>query len=135
MSKLANVCLEGFSVGLQKEELVPSYVRRSVEGYPILTPLAGLAGGYEAMCQQLPIGSPALLYALDCLAGKAQQLLHGGTVSSKQPGLDLVNLLAHLVLLVDFQVLLSIAINLSRSFKATIAVCMFGENSSQRYAK
>lgn len=83
---------------------MPFYVRRSLEGYPARTPLAGIASGYEAMAGHLPVGSPAHLYALESLADQARQLLHAGSVS-KQPGLDLINLLAHLMLVVDIQVI------------------------------
>ena len=87
----------------QKEELVPLYVRRSLEGYPGITPLSGLASGYEAIARHLPAGSPVLLYALQRLAQRAQSILRkpGGLL---QPGLDLVSLLAHLMLLIDYNV-------------------------------
>ncbi len=88
---------------MQKEELVPLYVRRSLEGYPGITPLSGLASGYEAIARHLPAGSPVLLFALQRLAQRAQAILHkpGGLL---QPGLDLVSLLAHLMLLIDYNV-------------------------------
>ena len=88
---------------MQKEELVPLYVRRSLEGYPGITPLSGLASGYEAIARHLPAGSPVLLYALQRLAQRAQSILRkpGGLL---QPGLDLVSLLAHLMLLIDYNV-------------------------------
>ncbi len=88
---------------MQKEELVPLYVRRSLEGYPGITPLSGLASGYEAIARHLPAGSPVLLFALQRLAQRAQAILRkpGGLL---QPGLDLVSLLAHLMLLIDYNV-------------------------------
>ena len=88
---------------MQREELVPLYVKRSLEGYPGITPLSGLAGGYEAIARHLPVGSPVLLFALQRLAQRAQGILrkHGGLL---QPGLDLISLLAHLMLLIDYNV-------------------------------
>ena len=88
---------------------MPYYVRRSLEGYPARTPLAGLAQGYEAMASSLPPGSPVLLLALSRLAQRAQQLLleygSGGSREQLQrPGLDLIRLYAHLALIIDFQV-------------------------------
>jgi len=79
------------------------YVRRSLEGYPGITPLSGLASGYEAIAGFLPVGSPVLLFALQRLAQRAQDILRkpGGLL---QPGLDLVSLLAHLMLLIDYNV-------------------------------
>ena len=78
-------------------------MKRSLEGYPGTTPLSGLAGGYEAIARHLPAGSPVLLFALQRLAQRAQRILRkpGGLL---QPGLDLVSLLAHLMLLVDYNV-------------------------------
>ena len=88
---------------MQKEELVPLYVKRSLEGYPGTTPLSGLAGGYETIARHLPVGSPVLLFALQRLAQRAQRILRkpGGLL---QPGLDLISLLAHLMLLIDYNV-------------------------------
>ena len=90
---------------------MPYYVRRSVEGYPARTPLAGLAQGYEAVASSLPPGSPVLLLALSRLAQRAQQLLQGGGSSGGgseeqlvRPGMDLIRLYAHLALIIDFQV-------------------------------
>ena len=79
------------------------YVRRSLEGYPGITPLSGLASGYEAIARHLPAGSPVLPFALQRLAQRAQAILRkpGGLL---QPGLDLVSLLAHLMLLIDYNV-------------------------------
>ncbi|BDA43549.1 hypothetical protein COCOBI_04-5610 [Coccomyxa sp. Obi] len=88
-----------------KEEVVPYYVRRSLEGYPGRTPLAGLAAGCEAIARHLPVGSPALLLALRRLSQRVQQLLRPGsnnTGGTTQPGLDLINLLAHLMLVIEF---------------------------------
>lgn len=78
-------------------------MKRSLEGYPGITPLSGLAGGCEAIARHLPVGSPVLLFALQRLAQRAQAILRkpGGLL---QPGLDLVSLLAHLMLLIDYNV-------------------------------
>ena len=88
---------------MQNDELVPLYVRRSLEGYPGITPLSGLASGYEAIARHLPAGSPVLPFALQRLAQRAQAILRkpGGLL---QPGLDRVSLLAHLMLLIDYNV-------------------------------
>lgn len=86
---------------------MPYYVRRSLEGYPGRTPLTGLAAGCEAIARHLPVGSPALLLALHRLSQCAQHLLRPGssnTGGTTQPGLDLINLLAHLMLIVEFGV-------------------------------
>ncbi len=84
---------------------MPYYVRRSLEGYPGRTPLAGLAAGCDAIARQLPVGSPALLLALRRVAQRAQQLLQGpASASATQQGLDLINLLAHLMLIIEFGV-------------------------------
>ena len=89
---------------------MPYYVRRSLQGYPGRTPLAGLAAGCEAIARQLPVGSPALLFALRHLAQRAQQLLQQpGSAGATQQGLDLINLLAHLMLIVEFGVRTSAA--------------------------
>ena len=88
---------------LQREELVPLYVRRSLEGYPGITPLSGLAGGYKTIGRHLPAGSPVLLFALQRLAQRAQAILRK-PVGLLQPGLDLVSLLAHLMLLIEYNV-------------------------------
>jgi len=89
---------------VQREELVLYYKSRALSGYPGRTPLAGLAAGYEAMARHLPVGSPALLLALRQLAQHAQRLLQPPSSAATQHGLDLINLLAHLMLLVEFGV-------------------------------
>ena len=112
-------------LGRQREELVPYYVRRALGGYPARTPLAGLAAGYEAMAGALPPGSPVLLFALQRLAQRAQQALSAPSAHGPQaqPGLDLIGLYAHLLLIIDFQVCTSLK-RLSGSPKAGLHACL-----------
>ena len=108
---------------LQKEELVPLYVKRSLEGYPGTNPLSGLAGGYETIARYLPVGSPVLLFALQRLAQRAQRILRkpGGLL---QPGLDLVSLLAHLMLLIDYNVSIEFLHKASQSYFGSMLFCV-----------
>ncbi|KAK2995965.1 hypothetical protein RJ640_026004, partial [Escallonia rubra] len=56
---------------LLKEQLVFYYIQRSLEGYPGVTPLDGMASGVAALVRHLPAGSPSIFYCIHCLAEKA----------------------------------------------------------------
>ena len=92
---------------VQKEELVPFYVRRALEGYPACTPIAGLSAGVDAVMRELQSGSPVVLLTLHGVAKRAAALLKDGSKMEQNPqaGLDLVRLLAQMLLVVEFQFL------------------------------
>ena len=92
---------------MQKEELVPFYIKRALEGYPACTSITGLSAGVDAAMRELPSGSPVVLYTLHKLAQHASELLNASIMlqQSSQAGLDLVRLLAQMLLVVEFQFL------------------------------
>ncbi len=92
---------------MQKEELVPFYIRRALEAYPACTSITGLSAGVDAAMRELPSGSPAVLLTLHSLAKHASDVLTDNIrlQQSPQAGLDLIKLLAQMLLLVEFQFL------------------------------
>lgn len=92
---------------LQKEQLVPYYMERALEGYPGSTPITGLSVGVDSAMRELPCGSPVVLFMLHCLAKHTYRLLQAGTnQQTKTPaGLDLLRLLTQMLLVVEFQFL------------------------------
>ena len=94
-------------VHLQRQELVPFYIKRALDAYPSCTPITGLSAGVDAAMRELPSGSSVVLLTLQSLATKASELL----VQSKklqqnqQAGLDLVRLLTQMLLVVEYQFL------------------------------
>ena len=96
------VCVQKLLL-LQKEQLVPFYMERALEGYPSCTPITGLSAGVDAAMRELPSGSPVVLYMFRRLAKHTYSLLQQGT--NKQHGLDLLQLLTQMLLVVEFQFL------------------------------
>lgn len=92
---------------LQKEELVPFYIKRALEGYPACTPITGLSAGVDAAMRELPSGSPVVLLTLHSLAHHASALLKDSRdlQQNQQAGLDLIQLLAQMLLVAEFQFL------------------------------
>ncbi|KAL3138059.1 hypothetical protein ABBQ38_005291 [Trebouxia sp. C0009 RCD-2024] len=91
----------------QKEQLVPFYMERALEGYPSCTPIIGLSAGVDAAMRELPSGSPVVLYMFRSLAKHTHSLLQQGTDKQAryQDGLDLLRLLSQMLLVVEFQFL------------------------------
>lgn len=95
------------SYALQKEELIPFYMRRALEAYPSCTHISGLSAGVDAAMRELPSGSPVVFLTLHSLADHASALLSasGRTKHNPEAGLDLIRLLAQMLLVVEFQFL------------------------------
>jgi len=95
------------SCALQKEELIPFYMKRALEAYPSCTHISGLSAGVDAAMRELPSGSPVVLLTLHSLADHASALLSatGGMKQNPEAGLDLIRLLAQMLLVVEFQFL------------------------------
>ncbi len=95
------------SCALQKEELIPFYMKRVLEAYPSCTHISGLLAGVDAAMRELPSGSPVVLLTLHSLADHASALLSasGGMKQNPEAGLDLIRLLAQMLLVVEFQFL------------------------------
>ncbi|XP_028798955.1 uncharacterized protein LOC114754352 [Neltuma alba] len=106
---------EGLSL---KEQLVFYYIERSLLGYPGITPFEGMASGVVGIVRHLPAGSPSIFYCIYNLVEKADRLcaevlandadvwkkLQGETEHCKK----LLDLLLHIVFLVDIQVLVDL---------------------------
>lgn len=90
---------------LQKEQLVPFYMARALEGYPNCTSITGLSAGVDAAMRELPSGSPVVLYMFRCLAKHTYTSLQRGANKQAgiQDGLDLLRLLTQMLLVVEFQ--------------------------------
>ncbi|XP_020597892.1 uncharacterized protein LOC110037559 [Phalaenopsis equestris] len=98
-----------------KEKLVFYYIQRSLEVYPGITPFEGLASGVAALVRQLPAGSPAIFYCINCLTEKARDLCNKATSKdadmwktwdgSAETCKKVLDLLMRLIYLVDIQVL------------------------------
>lgn len=95
------------SYALQKEELIPFYMKRALEAYPSCTHISGLSAGVDAAMRELPSGSPVVLLTLHSLADHASALLSasGRMKHNPEAGLDLIRLLAQMLLVVEFQFL------------------------------
>ncbi|XP_054792367.1 uncharacterized protein LOC129298014 isoform X1 [Prosopis cineraria] len=101
-----------------KEQLVFYYIERSLLGYPGITPFEGMASGVIGIVRHLPAGSPSIFYCINNLVEKADMLcaevltndadawkkLQGETEPCKR----LLDLLLHIVFLVDIQVLVDL---------------------------
>lgn len=93
---------------LQGERLVPMYVQRSLDGYPHVTPLAGLNAGVDAVARSQD--SPLVLLCSQRLSARILQLAgppqsHGGIEhKGAHPAGELARLLAHVLTVVDLQV-------------------------------
>ncbi|TMX01714.1 hypothetical protein EJD97_023819 [Solanum chilense] len=107
-----------------KEQLVFYYVKRSLEGYPGITPFEGMASGVVALVRHLPAGSPSIFYCIHCLIEKADSLCSSVNTT---PETDLwkswdgelepfkmLDLLFRLLSLVDIQVLPSLMKSLAQ---------------------
>lgn len=94
-------------IALQKEQLVPFYVKRALANYPDSTPLPSLMMGMDALARSLPSGSPGILFCFERIQERAAEL-ESGQISQSLPGSDakqgLLHLLIHLVLVMDIQV-------------------------------
>ncbi|XP_009586882.1 uncharacterized protein [Nicotiana tomentosiformis] len=102
-----------------KEQLVFYYAKRSLEGYPGITPFEGLASGVVALVRHLPAGSPSIFYCISCLIEKADSLCSSVDATPKtdlwkswdgelEPFKQMLDLLLRLLSLVDIQVLPSL---------------------------
>lgn len=107
-----------------KEQLVFYYVKRSLEGYPGITPFEGMASGVVALVRHLPAGSPSIFYCIHCLIEKTDSLCSSANTT---PETDLwkswdgelepfkmLDLLFRLLSLVDIQVLPSLMKSLAQ---------------------
>ncbi|KAK9147612.1 hypothetical protein Scep_006369 [Stephania cephalantha] len=98
-----------------KEQLVFYYMKKSLEGYPMLTPFEGMASGIAALVRHLPAGSPAIFYCIHSLCEKANDLCSKAIAQDADiwkswqgdphPCKKLLELLLRLLSLVDIQVL------------------------------
>eukprot|EP00884_Botryococcus_braunii_P014432 jgi/Botrbrau1/22990/Bobra.0030s0054.1 len=88
-----------------KEELVPFYVHRTLEGFPSMTSVDGLGYGVGTICKVLPVGSPMTTYTIDKVAHLCQATLQSREPNTVKSGLDLTRILAKTILAVDHQVL------------------------------
>ncbi|XP_057478500.1 uncharacterized protein LOC130765910 [Actinidia eriantha] len=103
---------------LLKEQLIFYYIRRSLEGYPGITPFDGLASGVAALVRHLPAGSPSIFYTIHSLVEKAHGLyrevmtqdgdLWKNWQGELEPCKKIIDLLLRLLSLVDIQVLPSL---------------------------
>ncbi|XP_073047784.1 uncharacterized protein [Primulina eburnea] len=57
-----------------KEQLVYYYMQRSLEAFPGITPLEGMASGVVALVRYLPAGCPSIFYCIHCLVEKVNTL-------------------------------------------------------------
>ena len=96
-----------YSLWLQREELVPFYMSRALQGYPHCTPIAALSAGVDMIAREMPSGSPGTLLCLERLAQHAIALLQQGSIAqhSMKASLDMIRLLAQMQLVVEFQFL------------------------------
>ena len=93
---------------LQKEQLVPFYMKRALEGYPGCTPISGLSAGVDSAMRELPCGTPVVLYMFRCLAKHTYSLMQQDKTHKQAEtpaGLDLLRLLTQMLLVVEFQFL------------------------------
>lgn len=95
------------SCALQKEELIPFYMKRALEAYPSCTHISGLTAGVDAAMRELPSGSPVVLLTLHILVDRASALLftNDGMKQNPEAALDLIRLLAQMLLVIEFQFL------------------------------
>ncbi|XP_043722199.1 uncharacterized protein LOC122669494 [Telopea speciosissima] len=98
-----------------KEQLVFYYIQRALEGYPGITPFEGMASGVASLVRHLPAGSPAIFYTIHSLCEKAHSLcikamsedadIWKNWQEDSEPCKKVLELLLHLISLVDIQVL------------------------------
>ncbi|XP_059650860.1 uncharacterized protein LOC132296892 isoform X2 [Cornus florida] len=97
-----------------KEQLVFYYMKRSLEGYPGITPFDGMASGVAALVRHLPAASPSIFYCIQCLVEKANNLCSEAMIQDADlwknwqgeldPCKKILDLLLRLLSLVDIQV-------------------------------
>ncbi|KAK4338338.1 hypothetical protein RND71_042825 [Anisodus tanguticus] len=108
-----------------KEQLVFYYVKRSLEGYPEITPFEGMASGVVVLVRHLPAGSPSIFYCIHCLIEKADSLCSSVNTTPEtdlwrswdgelEPFKKMLDLLFRLLSLVDIQVLPSLMKSLAQ---------------------
>ncbi|KAL5999188.1 hypothetical protein ACLOJK_040638 [Asimina triloba] len=100
---------------LLKEQLVFYYMQRSLEAYPGITPIEGMASGVAAIVRHLPAGSPSIFYCVHSLAEKVTSLcsksmsqdvdMWKNWKGESEPTKKILELLLRLMSLVDIQVL------------------------------
>ena len=108
MLRVVSSYAKGCYVPLQKQELVPFYIKRALEAYPSCTPITGLSAGVDAAMRELPSGSSVVLLTLQSLTKKASELMVQSAKAlqqNQQAGLDLVRLLTQMLLVVEYQFL------------------------------
>ncbi|XP_042503714.1 uncharacterized protein LOC122080898 [Macadamia integrifolia] len=98
-----------------KEQLVFYYIQRALEAYPGITPFEGMASGVASLVRHLPAGSPAIFYTIHSLVEKTNRLcskamsedadLWKNWQEESEPCKKVLELLLHLISLVDIQVL------------------------------
>ncbi|KAJ4959603.1 hypothetical protein NE237_026714 [Protea cynaroides] len=98
-----------------KEQLVFYYIQRALEAYPGITPFEGMASGVASLVRHLPAGSPAIFYTIHSLVEKAHRLCRKAMSEDadmwknwqedSEPCKKVLELLLHLISLVDIQVL------------------------------
>ncbi|KAI9088214.1 hypothetical protein K1719_029935 [Acacia pycnantha] len=101
-----------------KEQLVFYYIERSLLGYPRTTPFEGMASGVVGIVRHLPAGSPSIFYCIHHLVEKADRLCAEVLINDAdawkklqadtEPCKRLLELLFHIIFLVDIQVLVDL---------------------------
>jgi hypothetical protein len=99
----------------QRERWMVAYVGRALPAFPAVIDAKHLAATFDAAAKLLPAGSMVPVLMARQVAARSAELLQQGAAPSSgltQPGgssaLQLVQLLAHLLLVVDIHVLPSI---------------------------
>ena len=72
-----------------------------MKAYPGRTPFEGMASGVAALARHLPAGSPSIFYCIRSLVEKAFSLY----TEDSDPYKKVVDLLLHLITIVDIQVI------------------------------
>ncbi|KAK9277514.1 hypothetical protein L1049_007058 [Liquidambar formosana] len=100
---------------LLKKQLVFYYIQRSLEGYPGITPFDSMASGVAALAWDLPAGSPAIFYCIQCFVKEVNRCcsevftqevnLWKNWQGGLEPWKKILELLLRLISLVDVQVL------------------------------
>eukprot|EP01126_Amoeba_proteus_P051711 TRINITY_DN6194_c0_g1_i7.p1 TRINITY_DN6194_c0_g1~~TRINITY_DN6194_c0_g1_i7.p1 ORF type:complete len:556 (-),score=122.28 TRINITY_DN6194_c0_g1_i7:11-1678(-) len=60
-----------------REQIIPYYIKLSLKNYPKLTPVDSLATSFALMVSKLPSSSPLVLYALDCVKRRVEEITIG----------------------------------------------------------
>lgn len=83
---------------------MPFYLRRSLEGFPMHTPLDGLGYGIGTICRVLPVGSPVTTYMVRKVTQQCQAVLLSTSGQAGRAGQALLRLLADTLLAIDLEV-------------------------------